>query len=157
MILSDIDIERALREGRILIDPAPDLATQLGSCSIDLRLGYEFVVADDRRTLGPAETEILLPRGFVLGATLETVTLPHDLAGRLEGRSSLARQGIIVHGTAGLIAPGSHGVIVLEFANLGPKAVELRPGDRICALAFEPLSTPSARPYRGQFHGQRAP
>ncbi|HEX2173775.1 MAG TPA: dCTP deaminase [Dehalococcoidia bacterium] len=157
MILSDADIERALKTGRIVIDPAPDLALQLGPCSIDLRLGYEFVVGDDRRTLGPGDTQVLLPRGFVLGATLEAVTLPDDLAGRLEGRSSLARQGIIVHGTAGLIAPGAHGVIVLEFANLGPKAVVLRPGERICALAFEPLTTPSARPYRGQYHGQLAP
>ena len=158
MILSDEDIRIALSTGRIVIDPAPDLESQLGPCSLDLRLGHTFVGDDEeRQTIRPGETQLLRPGEFLLGSTLETVTLPDDLAAWLEGRSSLARRGVIVHGTAGLIAPGSRGVIVLEFANLGRKIVELTPGERICALTFQMLSRPSRRPYRGQFQGQQAP
>ena len=158
MLLSDRDIRIALRTRRIVVDPAPDLERQLGPCSLDLRLGYTFVGGENgHRTLRPGETQILMPGQFLLGATLETVTLPDDLAAWLEGRSSLARRGLIIHGTAGLIAPGSHGVIVLEFANLGREIMELTPGERVCAITFETLSSPSERPYRGQFHGQQTP
>lgn len=157
MLLSDRDIRSAVSAGRIVIDPEPDLTTQLGPCALDLRLGSTFVQSGTRRTVPLGEQLTLAPGGFVLGATLEIVTLAADLAAWLEGRSTLARQGIIVHGTAGLIAPGSSGVIVLEFANLGDRPVALTPGQRVCSLMFQPLSSPAERPYQGRYQGQRGP
>lgn len=166
MILSDTDIKKALKDKRIVIKPTPDLKTQLGSCSIDLRLGYLFRIFDHSKypyidpykkdygeeitreiKLKPGQQFIMQPGDFVLAATLENVKIPNDLMGRLEGRSSLGRMGIVVHSTASIFDPGWDGKCVLELGNLGRMAVVLTPGMRICAMTFEELKSPSETPY----------
>lgn len=167
MVLSDRDIERYLAEGRIKLTPAPDLATQLGSCSIDCRLGNTFRVFEHSRnafidprsptSLSDAMRKIVVPEGeafiiqpgdFVLASTVEVLELPDDLLARLEGRSSLGRLGIIVHSTAAVFEPGWRGSATMELGNLGRMAVALYPGMRICSFTFELLSSPARVPYR---------
>ncbi len=87
------------------------------------------------------------PGDFVLAITLERITIPSDLVGRLEGRSSLGRLGIVVHSTASVFDPGWDGQAVLELGNLGRIAVALYPGMRICAMTFEQMSSPAEVPY----------
>jgi len=165
MVLSDVDIQRYIAQGKIKI--SPDLPPeQFGSCSVDFKLGNEFNVFEHSRnayidlrenkgieglmqtvTVTPGEPFILQPREFVLAITEETLELDADVLGRLEGRSSLGRIGIIVHGTAGLFDPGWAGKATLELSNLGRMPVALYPGMRICSFTFEQLSTPSSVPY----------
>jgi len=166
MILSDKDIKKALETKRIKIFPALDLTKQLGSCSIDLRLGDTFRVFDHSRypyidpnkkdysneitkvvTVKKNENFIMQPGDFVLAVTFERLMIPADLMGRLEGRSSLGRLGLVVHSTASIFDPGWDGNPVLELGNLGRMAISLTPGMRICAMTFEELSSPTATPY----------
>lgn len=166
MVLSDRDIKKALKTGLITISPAPDFTTQLGSCSLDLRLGTSFRVFEHSKNayidpskkdysneitreivLQKGEKFIMQPGDFVLAATLEHVTICDALMGRLEGRSSLGRLGIVVHSTASIFDPGWDGKPVLELGNLGRMAVALTVGMRICAMTFEQLSSPSEMPY----------
>jgi dCTP deaminase len=176
MVLSDVDLLAALESGSICVEPAPDLESQLGACSLDLRLGHEFRVFERARTafIDPrgeidwdsftsvvtvpgGEPFIMHPQELVLAATIETITLAADVLGRLEGRSSLGRLGIIVHGTAPLFYPGFTGRAVMELGNIGPMPVALYPGMRICSFTFERLSSPSSRPYKGKYAGQQGP
>jgi len=179
MVLSDVDIRRYIAEGRIRITPElpPE---QFGSCSVDFRLGGEFSVFEhsrhpyidlrDKRAIEdlmkavivpPNEPFILQPREFVLAITEEHLDLADDVLGRLEGRSSLGRIGIIVHGTAGLFDPGWSGKATLELSNLGRMPVALYPGMRICSFTFEQLTTPSSMPYSkkvgNKYAGQTRP
>ena len=166
MVLSDRDIKKAIKDKRIVITPAPDMGSQLGSCSIDLRLGEIFRVFEYSKHafIDPSKKDysneitreikvkkgddfIMQPGDFVLAVTLEKVKIPADLMGRLEGRSSLGRLGIVVHSTASIFDPGWDGKPVLELGNLGPMAVSLTVGMRICAMTFEQLSSPSEIPY----------
>ena len=166
MVLSDVDIRRYIEAGKIRIDPPVDFAVQLGPCSVDLTLANSFAAfeysrlpyIDTRRpvdsqaimreiNVGEGEPFVLQPGELVLAATRETLELADDLLARLEGRSSLARLGIIVHGTAGVFDPGWRGKAVLELGNLGRMAVALYPGMRICSFTFEPLSSPTSQPY----------
>lgn len=165
MVLSDRDIKKALKDERIIIKPFPDLEKQLGSCSIDLRLGNMFRVFEYSQFpyIDPAKKDysneitkvirvkkdgdfIMQPGDFVLAVTLESVKIPRDLMGRLEGRSSLGRLGLVVHSTASIFDPGWDGKPVLELGNLGRMAIKLTCGMRICAMTFEELSSP-ATPY----------
>lgn len=179
MVLSDIDIRRYLAAGKIKITPhLPD--EQFGSCSVDFRLGAEFNVFEHSRypyidlasskaldgimttvRVQPGEPFILQPREFVLAITEETLELDDDVLGRLEGRSSLGRIGIIVHGTAGLFDPGWSGKATLELSNLGRMPVALYPGMRICSFTFEQVSTRVGVPYRkkpqNKYAGQTQP
>ena len=166
MVLSDRDIKKALVSGRIKITPPPDLKSQLGSCSIDLRLGNTFRVFEHSKYpyIDPAKRDysnditrevnkkdneefIMQPGDFVLAVTLENVRIAKNLMGRLEGRSSLGRLGIVVHSTASIFDPGWDGKPVLELGNLGRMAVALIPGMRICAMTFEELSSEADVPY----------
>lgn len=166
MVLSDQDIKKALTQKRIIIKPTPDLTQQLGSCSVDLRLGNTFRVFDYSKYpyIDPAKKDysneitkvikvakdgsfIMQPGDFVLAVTLEHVLIPADLMGRLEGRSSLGRLGLVVHSTASVFDPGWDGKPVLELGNLGRMAIKLTVGMRICAMTFEELSSPSQIPY----------
>jgi len=166
MILSDKDIIRFMEQGLISIDPPPNLDEQLGPCSVDLRLGSEFQVfehsrwpyVDVRAHFDPAtimrtvsvsdgEVFVIQPGELVLATTIESITLPPTLLGRLEGRSSLGRLGIIVHGTAPRFDPGWSGRAVMELGNIGRIPVGLYPGMRICSMTFEELSSASTRPY----------
>lgn len=180
MVLSDRDIVKALESGRIRIDPAPDLAVQLGSVSVDFRLGTTFMVfehsrfsfidprhpqsiGDAMRTIEVAEDEpfIMQPGDFALASTIESLELPDDLLGRLEGRSSIARLGITVHSTAAVFEPGWIGTATMELSNLGRMAVALYPGMRVCAFSFETVSSPVMTPYRlktnNKYAGQITP
>src|SRR6201993_4578790 len=179
MVLSDVVIPRYLAEGKIKIAPAlpPE---QFGSCSVDFRLGNEFSVFEHSRhafidlkertaiqdlmrtiTVPQGEPFILQPREFALAITEEILELDDDVLGRLEGRSSLGRIGIIVHGTAGLFDPGWTGKAKLELRNLSRMPVALYPGMRICSFTFEQLSSPAAVPYRkkpgNKYAGQDRP
>ena len=179
MVLSDVDIKRYIAMGKIKVSPElpPE---QFGSCSVDFRLGSEFGVFEYSRhpyidlkekvnvqevmrtVVVPAgEPFVLQPRDFVLAITEETLELSDDVLGRLEGRSSLGRIGIIVHGTAGLFDPGWMGKATLELSNLGRMAVALYPGMRICSFTFEQLSSPVAVSYRNKpgnkYAGQTSP
>jgi dCTP deaminase len=167
MVLSDQDIVRYQEMGKIRITPFPDLTKQLGSCSIDFRLGntfrlfehskYPYIDLREDIDLNELMHKVEVPDGeaftmqpgeFVLAATLETLELADDVMARLEGRSSLGRLGIIVHSTAGLFDPGWVGTATLELGNLGRMPVKLYPGMRICAFTFEELSSPAKVPYR---------
>ncbi|MGI8963240.1 MAG: dCTP deaminase [Thermomicrobiales bacterium] len=175
MVLSDRDIVRALDSGRIKIDPYPDLEKQLGSISVDFRLGSTFMVfehsrfsfidprntqsiADAMRTIvtPPDEPFIMQPGDFALASTMESLELADDLLGRLEGRSSIARLGITVHSTAALFEPGWTGTATMELSNLGRMAVALYPGMRICAFSFQTVSSPVMTPYRTKLHNKYA-
>jgi dCTP deaminase len=180
MVLSDRDIKKYLKLKKIVISPEPDIATQLGSCSIDLRLGNNFRVFEHSKYpyIDPMNKdfsndiarEIVVPDGgkfimqpgdFVLAVTSERVTISPDLLGRLEGRSSLGRLGIVVHSTASVFDPGWDGNPVLELGNLGRMAVALTPGMRICSFTFEELSSPAEVPYTkkksAKYVGQKGP
>lgn len=179
MVLSDIDIKRYIEQGKIRITPQlpPE---QCGSCSVDFRLGAEFSVFEHSRhayidlreklaiedimrrvIVQPGEPFVLQPHEFVLAITEETLELDDDVLGRLEGRSSLGRIGIIVHGTAGLFDPGWRGKATLELSNLGRMPVALYPGMRICSFTFEQVSTPVSVPYYkkpgNKYAGQTGP
>jgi dCTP deaminase len=179
MVLSDIDIKKYLEQGKIKISPALP-SEQFGSCSVDFRLGHEFSIFEHSRhafidlrektsiqelmrtiTVPPGEPFILQPHEFALAITEETLELDDDVLGRLEGRSSLGRIGIIVHGTAGLFDPGWAGKATLELSNLGRMPVALYPGMRICSMTFEQLSSRVAVPYRkkvgNKYSGQERP
>lgn len=179
MVLSDIDIRRYIEEGKIKISP-PLPPEQWGSCSVDFKLGNEFSVFEHSRhpyidlrepraiqdlmrtiTVGPGEPFVLQPHEFALAITEEKLELDDDVLGRLEGRSSLGRIGIIVHGTAGLFDPGWSGKATLELSNLGRMPVALYPGMRICSFTFEQLSSRVAVPYRkkagNKYAGQDRP
>jgi len=170
LVLSDRDIRAHLASGRIGVTPALDLTTQLGSCSVDFRLGTKFRVFEHSRfasrfayidlrkgvdvdeimrevEIGPDESFTLHPGQLVLGMTIESLELPDDLLARLEGRSSLGRLGIIVHGTASVFDPGWIGNPTLELGNVGILPVSLYAGMRICSFTFETLSSPVDVPY----------
>lgn len=180
MILSDRDIKMALKEKRIQINPPLDLKTQLGSCSIDLRLGkkfrvfnhskYPFIDPNNPKLASDMMSEVVLkstdpfilqPGDFVLATSIESIELPDNLVGRLEGRSSLGRLGIVVHSTASIFDPGWNGVVVMELGNLGRMPVALYPGMRICSMTFEELSSPADVPYTkkkaAKYVGQNSP
>ena len=108
------------------------------------------------------EPFILHPGEFVLGSTYEQVTLPDDIAARLEGKSSLGRLGLLTHSTAGFVDPGFTGHITLELSNVATLPIKLWPGMKIGQLCFFRLSSPAMRPYgsgeyASRYQGQRGP
>ncbi|MDG2944502.1 dCTP deaminase [Exercitatus varius] len=174
MRLCDTDIEKHLDEGVIGIFPRPN-NSKINGATIDLRLGNSFRVFRDHSAAyidvsGPKEAvaeqlervmsdEIIIaddeafflhPGVLALATTLESVKLPDNIIGWLDGRSSLARLGLMVHVTAHRIDPGWEGKIVLEFYNSGKLPLALRPNMIIGALSFEVLSGPAARPYNSR-------
>ena len=180
MLLTDGQIEEYLDEGRIVIDPRP-ASEFINGISLDLRLGRQFQVhrnyqapyldisgpkAEIQKQIAgvmgnmtePAEGEAfyLQPGELALGATLETVTLPDDVVGSINGRSSLGRLGLMVHVTAHIVDPGWNGPLVLEFYNAGNLPLALRPGMRICAISFTQLDRPALRPYNKRANAKYA-
>lgn len=170
MTLSDRDIKKYMQEGKITISPAPDFEKQLGPCSIDLHLGTIFKTfkpssypyLDPKRDIdfedimeeirvpegGPF---ILQPKSFILTTTKEEFSINNEIMARLDGRSSLARMGVVVHLTSARFDPGWQGKAVLEIGNLGIMPVIVYAGvTRICALTFEKLSSPSEIAYLQQ-------
>lgn len=171
MRLSDTHIKQYLDEQRLVISPAPS-DDMISGVTVDLRLGNKFRVFQDHAApyvdlSGPKEQlkeamesimsdEIVLtddqafflhPGELALAVTYESVTLPADIVGWLDGRSSLARLGLMVHVTAHRIDPGWSGNIVLEFYNSGKLPLALRPMMKIGAMSFEMLSSPAESPY----------
>lgn len=170
MLLSDRDIKAEIAAGRVCLDPF-DVALVQPS-SIDLRLDRAFRVFQNHRYshIDPALeqedlTELFAPAGdepfvlhpgeFVLGSTLEVITLPDDLAGRLEGKSSLGRLGLLTHSTAGFIDPGFSGHVTLELSNVATLPIKLRPGMKIGQLCLFRLSSPAEHPYGSAVYGSR--
>lgn len=164
-ILSDKTIKEYLEEGKIVIDPLKD-EHQIQPSSVDMRLGDEFKVfkvirkpyidpkdEDDiaeymeSSTVPEGEAFIIHPNEFALATTQEYVKVPDDLVARVEGRSSMGRLGVTMHVTAGYVDPGFEGRITLEISNIGAMPVALYPGQRVCQLVFETMTTPAELPY----------
>ena len=171
MRLTDTEIEQHLAEGKIGVTPAPK-ATDISGVTLDIHLGNEFRVLQDHAApfidisgsreaieasihevmsdeikLKDGQAFFIHPGEFALAVTHESIQLPADMVGWLDGRSSLARLGLMVHVTAHRIDPGWSGQIVLEFYNSGKLPLALRPGMKIGAISFEPLGQECARPY----------
>jgi len=179
MILSDRDIRQMLSEGKIKVSPSDGLDKRIGPDGIDFRLGHTFLLfernkqpyIDPRRmetatgttrqiVVKTGEPFIIHPHELVLATTLERLTISNDLLGRLEGRSSLGRLGIIVHSTASIFHPGWDGTATMELGNLGVMPVALYPRMRICMFTFERMSSPVERPYGtggSKYQGQTGP
>ncbi|QLH82238.1 dCTP deaminase [Halosimplex pelagicum] len=180
MILSDQDILKRLEEGDLKIKPLRDIDQQVQPASVDLRLGESFlefqrtnipcIHPNSEREVSDYVTEtvvdegdsfILHPGDFVLATTIESVSVPADLVGHVEGRSSLGRLAIVIHSTAGLADPGYEGQITLELSNLGVAPVALSPGMRVAQMTFTQTTSPAERPYgdeRGsKYQGQSGP
>ena len=177
MLLSDRDILSEIDAKRIVIEPYDQAMIQ--PSSIDFRLDRFFRVFENHRYphIDPAveqpdltrlietdddEAFVLHPGEFVLGSTLEVVTLPDDLAARLEGKSSLGRLGLLTHSTAGFVDPGFSGHITLELSNVANLPITLHPGMKIGQLCLFKLSSPAEHPYGSKqagsrYQGQRGP
>ncbi|QGK71818.1 dCTP deaminase [Allosaccharopolyspora coralli] len=177
MLLSDRDLRKEFDEGRLELDPFD--AAMIQPSSIDVRLDRFFRVFDNTKYthIDPSQQQdeltslvenpegdpfVLHPGEFVLGATFECVTLPEDLAGRLEGKSSLGRLGLLTHSTAGFIDPGFTGHITLELSNVANLPITLWPGMKIGQLCLFRLSSPAEHPYGSKqagsrYQGQRGP
>lgn len=177
MILSDGTIRDALDTGRIGIDPLDDDAIQPSSVDVRLHPAFRVFANHRHQVIDPKADQadltdlvevadgdpfVLHPGEFVLGATLERVTLPDDVVARLEGKSSLGRLGLVIHSTAGFIDAGFCGDITLELSNVATLPLLLYPRMRIAQLAFFPLDKPAERPYGSdglgsKYQGQTGP
>jgi len=170
VLLSDRDIRAELDASRVVLDPYDPSMIQ--PSSIDVRLDRFFRLFDNHRYphIDPSveqpdltrlvetpadEPFVLHPGEFVLGATYEQVTLPDDIAARLEGKSSLGRLGLLTHSTAGFIDPGFSGHVTLELSNVATLPIMLWPGMKIGQLCFFRLSTPAENPYGSAVYGSR--
>jgi len=162
MVLSDRDIRRRIKEKKLVVRPFRDEDVQ--PSSIDLHLGNEFLAFDNhsrsfidtkadvtslmKKILVKKDEPLMLhPREFVLGTTEEWVELPDDLVGRLEGKSSLGRLGLIIHSTAGYVDPGFAGQLTLEIYNLANLPIALYSGMKICQFSFVQMTGPAQFPY----------
>lgn len=177
MVLSDRSIREQILAGRIRIEPLdPD---DIQPSSVDLHLGSRFQVFRNSRYpyIDPAmdqvglmemveasieEPFVLHPGEFVLGATVERMSLPDDIVARLEGKSSLGRLGLLIHSTAGYVDPGWEGTMTLELSNVANLPIVLTPGMAIGQVSFMGMTTPVDRPYgspglRSRYQGQTDP
>ena len=170
MLLSDRDIRAAVASGRLVVEPWD--AGLVQPSSVDVRLDRYFRVFNNSQYthIDPAvqqdeltalvdvvdgEPFVLHPGEFVLASTLEVVTLGDQLAGRLEGKSSLGRLGLLTHSTAGFIDPGFSGHITLELSNVANLPITLWPGMKIGQLCLVRLTSPSENPYGSSAAGSR--
>lgn len=177
MILSDVSIRKALADNKIVIDPFDESAIQ--PSSVDLRVDRYFRVFRNDTTpyIDPKQPQenltelvevkddnafILHPGEFVLGSTLERVQLPDDIVGRLEGKSSLGRLGLLIHSTAGFIDAGWDGYLTLELSNVANLPIAIYPGMKIGQISFLQMTTAADMPYGSgttgsKYQGQRGP
>jgi len=172
-ILNYNEINNYLRSRKLVVEPILDPSLQLDAVSIDLRLDHFFaefhtakkpnidparIAEDYSQFLNFIELECfsdsyyLQPKKFVLAQTFEYISMPNDLVGILDGRSSLARQGLMVHATAGLIDPGFKGHLVFELLNAGEMPLKLYPLMRIAKISF--YKTRKTEEYEGQYNLQ---
>ena len=177
MLMSDRDIRASIEAGQIGLEPLE--MGLLQPSSIDVRLDRFFRLFDNHKyafidpaeqqdelthliEVDPKEPFILHPGEFVLGSTYEFVTLPDDVAARLEGKSSLGRLGLLTHSTAGFVDPGFKGHVTLELSNVATLPIKLWPGMKIGQLCFFKLTSASEHPYGSEkyasrYQGQRGP
>ncbi len=177
MVLSDRTIRRLLNEGEIGIDPFDDELVQ--PSSVDVRVDRFFRVFRNSRypfidvkepmedltelvEIDEAEPFILHPGEFVLGSTLERITLPDDLVARLEGKSSLGRLGLLIHSTAGFVDSGFSGNLTLELSNVANLPITIYHGMPIGQISFMRMDGPVEHPYGGgetgsKYQGQAEP
>jgi dCTP deaminase len=177
MVLSDRSIKDEVALGRIVIDPLDPRDIQ--PASVDVHLGDGFRVFRNSRypfidpsidqpdlteliTATKSDPFVLHPGEFVLGSTRECVTLPDDILGKLEGKSTLGRIGLLIHSTAGYVDPGWYGHLTLELSNVANLPILLSPGMKIGQISFERMSTPVERPYGSaelgsHYQGQHGP
>jgi dCTP deaminase len=170
MLLSDRDIRAELDKGRVVLEPFDNVMVQ--PSSVDIRLDRYFRVFENHRYphIDPAveqpeltrlvepdsdEPFILHPGEFVLASSYEVVTLPDDIAARLEGKSSLGRLGLLTHSTAGFVDAGFSGHVTLELSNVATLPIKLWPGMKIGQLCFFRLSSPAEHPYGSSVYGSR--
>ena len=170
MLLSDRDIKAEIDAGRVRLEPYDEAMVQ--PSSIDVRLDRFFRVFENHRyphidpsieqpeltrLVEPTSDEpfILHPGEFALASTYEVVTLPDDVAGRLEGKSSLGRLGLLTHSTAGFIDPGFSGHVTLELSNVATLPIKLWPGMKIGQLCLIRLSSAAEHPYGSEKYGSR--
>ena len=170
MLLSDRDILAEIDAGRIGLDPLAKEMIQ--PSSIDVRLDKFFRIFDNHKyphidpaadqsdltrpvEVGDDEAFVLHPGEFVLGSTYEQVTLPDDVAARLEGKSSLGRLGLMTHSTAGFIDPGFSGHVTLELANVATLPIKLYPGMKIGQICYFRMSSAADNPYGSEKYGSR--
>jgi dCTP deaminase len=183
VILSDRSLREQLDAGRIVIDPLDDSLIQ--PSSVDVRISNLFRVFRNHRAgvidvkqdmtglteliempcdedgIGD-EPFMLHPGEFVLGSTLERIAVPNDLVGRVEGKSSLGRLGLLIHSTAGFIDAGFDGHITLELANVASLPITLYPGMKIGQISFMEMTSPADLPYGqgakgSKYQGQAGP
>lgn len=155
MILSDKSIREHVQSGKIVIEPDPT-DEQIQPASFDVRLGSQLYETSSNTLRVDDDTHVLEPDEAYIGHTMDYVELPNDIAAQLTGRSSIGRQGVIIHKTAGWIDSGFRGEITLELYNFGTDPVFLDVGSRIGQLVFFQLDRSSAG-YDGQFQDQKGP
>ncbi len=177
MILSDRSIREEIGKGTISIEPFHPECVQ--PSSIDIHLGSRFLVFNKVRhavidvkekqdglmnmvEVKDGEPFMLHPGEFVLGSTVEKVKMPNDIAGRIEGKSSLGRLGLLIHSTAGFIDPGWKGNLTLELSNVSPLPIKLFPGMKIGQISFMRMTTEVDNPYgsgklNSKYQGQEGP
>jgi len=170
MLLSDRDIKSEIDKKRVVLEPC-DL-NMIQPSSVDVRLDRLFRTFENHKYahIDPAENQpdltrevgvasdeafILHPGEFVLGSTYEVISLPDDIAGRLEGKSSLGRLGLLTHSTAGFIDPGFSGHVTLELSNVATLPIKLWPGMKIGQLCLFRLESPAEHPYGSAVYGSR--
>jgi len=164
-------IFKLIDDGSIKLEPFS--RSQVGSASIDLHLGGTFRVFEKTRDIFHIREDsdykqltrivevdsdsylLMMPNELVQGITVENLTLPASLSGRIEGRSRFARLGLLIHLSSGFIQPGSTGKVVLEILNVSPLPLALHPGTAICQVILEEAA--GAVAYQGAFAGQTAP
>ena len=178
MVLSDRSIREEIEKGRIVIDPFESSCVQPASVDVHLdrhllvfrtwRYPFYIDVKQDTTCLNepveiPDEQPFFLhPGEFVLASTRESITIPDDIVGRLEGKSSLGRLGLLIHSTAGYVDPGWKGHLTLELSNVAKLPITLYCGMKIGQISFIRLTTPVDRPYgspelRSKYQGDRGP
>ncbi len=170
MILSDKDIKKALKGGSVAIKPLFPKSIQ--PASVDLHLGADFLVFRTHKhlfidpkepiehlmeqvTINDQRQFVIHPGEFALGMTYEIVGVADNMVGRLEGKSSLGRIGLIIHATAGYLDPGNKLKMTLELHNISPLPIKLYYKMPIAQISFTPLSSMAENPYNAKRVGSK--
>lgn len=164
MILSDISINTLLETKELIIDPI--ISKQIQPASVDLTLCDHFYFFDETKNhivsmekpmvykKVKSKTILMPPKSFLLASTVERIKLPNNIAGFVEGRSSIGRLGLFIQ-NAGWIDPGFEGTLTLELFNANNLPFELKAGRRICQLVLSTMKNPSSKGYQGKYKGQK--
>lgn len=168
-ILSNVDLEYLIKKGEISIEPFD--SENINGATIDFRLGKDFLIPTYYNDKGIEKITLdedfpyrkfkgdkitIMPHHFILGTTLEKMSIPDYLSARVDGKSKIGRKGLIVQ-TAGHIGPGFSGEITLELYNANQMPIEIRYDQKICQIEFHELKTDSTKPYKGKYLNQEGP